>query len=88
MKKNYLASFKRFCERVSNWIKYMSWSKRVAWMILFLAVYLPWEYIENQSWLGVGIERFKKRKDIFCSVKTETPGGGLNKRFQFKLKLC
>lgn len=49
----------------------MSWSKRVAWMILFLAVYLPWEYIENQSWLGVGIERFKKRKGdyrVFDSI--------------------
>ncbi|MFM9874006.1 MAG: hypothetical protein ACKVQS_11145 [Fimbriimonadaceae bacterium] len=71
MKKSFLASFKRFCEGVFNWIKYMSWPKRVAWIVLFLAIYLPWEYIENQSWLGVGIERFEKQKGdyrIFDSI--------------------
>jgi|GEM_PF-5590404 len=49
----------------------MSWPKRVAWILLFLAVYLPWDYIENQSWLGVGIERFEKQSGdyrVFDSV--------------------
>lgn len=49
----------------------MSWPKRVVWIILFLAVYLPWDYIENQSWLGVGIERFEKQSGdyrVFDSI--------------------
>ncbi len=39
-----------------------------------------------------GVDRLEKlikdKKDIFCRIKVETPGGGVDKRFQFKIKLC
>ncbi|MEX0598777.1 MAG: hypothetical protein WD512_20000, partial [Candidatus Paceibacterota bacterium] len=39
-----------------------------------------------------GVDRLEKlikdKKDIFCRIKVETPGGGVDKRFQFKIRLC
>ncbi len=39
-----------------------------------------------------GVDRLEKlikdKKDIFCRIKVETPGGGVDKRFQFKIRIC